>query len=118
MFRCWNDISVRANSTNSLSYALDIHDEIREAVFRRTEVLSFDRTLLTAAFVTLTELDYEETLTSQCLESGSPIDFKISFFSGAAHLAKQQSSDRFSPLFSKAAPFVRAQLKVRSLTKL
>ena len=99
---------------NSLSYALDIHDEIREAVFRKTEVLTFDRTLLTAAFVTLTELDYEETLTSQCLDSGSPIDFKIAFFSGAAHLVMQKESDRFSTLFSKVAPFVRAQLKVRT----
>lgn len=94
-----------------MSYALDIHDEIREAIFRRTEIPSFDRTLLTAAFVTLTELDCEETLIAQCLEAGSPTDFKISFFSGAAHLAIQERPDRFSALFTRVAPFVRAQLK-------
>jgi hypothetical protein len=94
-----------------MSYALDVHDEIRDAIYRRTETPAFDRSLLAAAFVTLTELEFDEGLISLCIEPSSPIDFKVSFFLGLAHLAVQENSAHYLTLFTRIVPFIRAQLK-------
>jgi neurofibromin 1 len=102
-----------------LSYALDVQEEVREAVFRRHTVgmdsSVIDSSLMTAAFVSLAHLNFEacvDNLAPICLASNSPQDFKIAVISACSHFARQSNAEDYQPLFSKVAEFVRAQLKV------
>ncbi len=102
-----------------LSYALDVQEEVREAVFRRNTVgvdaSMIDSNLMTAAFVSLAHLNFEycvENLTPICLAPTSPQDFKIAVISACTHFARQSNADDYLPLFSKVAGFLRSQLKV------
>ncbi|TVY93314.1 Neurofibromin [Lachnellula willkommii] len=99
-----------------LSYALDIQDEIREAVFRRTTAgmdSPIDNTLMTAAFVSLTHINFEncvDSLAPLCLASNSPHNFKLSAMAACTHFARQSNAQEYQPLFEKVADFIRAQL--------
>jgi neurofibromin 1 len=102
-----------------LSYALDVQEEVREAVFRRyipgTDTANIDSALMTAAFVSLAHLNFDtcvESLAPQCLAPNAPQDSKIAVISACSHFARQSNADEYQPLFSKVAEFVRAQLKV------
>lgn len=101
-----------------LSYALDVQEEVREAVFRKYTVgmdaTSIDRGLMTAAFVSLAHLNFEacvDNLAPICLAPNSPPDFKIAVISACSHFARQSNATEYQPLFDKVAEFVRAQLK-------
>lgn len=103
-----------------VSYALDVQEEVKDAVFRRQstgmDAANIDRALMTAAFVSLTHLNFEssvENLTAICLAPSAPQDFKIAVISACSHFARQSNSDEYQPLFSKIADFIRAQLVVR-----
>ena len=102
-----------------LSYALDVQEEVREAVFRRHSVgmdsSVIDSSLMTAAFVSLAHLNFEtcvDNLAPICLATSSPQDFKIAVISACSHFARQSNAEDYQPLFSKVAEFVRSQLKV------
>lgn len=102
-----------------LSYALDVQEEVREAVFRKytlgVDPTPIDRGLMTAAFVGLAHLNFEacvDNLTLICLAPNSPQDFKIAVVSACSHFARQSNAEEYQPLFGKVAEFVRAQLKV------
>lgn len=105
-----------------LSFALDIQEEVREAVFRRStagmDSPNIDNSLMTAAFVSLTHLNFEycvESLTPLCLASTAPQNFKLAAMAACYHFARQSNAYDYQPLFSKIADFIRAQLKVRLL---
>jgi neurofibromin 1 len=105
-----------------LSYALDVQEEVREAVFRKYAVgmdtTSIDRGLMTAAFVGLAHLNFEacvDNLTPICLAPNSPPDFKIAVISACSHFARQSNASEYQPLYDKVAEFIRAQLKVPNL---
>jgi neurofibromin 1 len=102
-----------------LSFALDVQEEVREAVFRRytpgMDTSNIDSALMTAAFVSLAHLNFEacvESLAPLCLAPSAPQDFKIAVISSCSHFARQSNAGEYQPLFSKVAEFVRAQLKV------
>jgi neurofibromin 1 len=102
-----------------LSFALDVQEEVREAVFRRytpgMDASNIDSALMTAAFVSLAHLNFEacvESLAPLCLASSAPQDFKIAVISSCSHFARQSNAEEYQPLFAKVAEFVRAQLKV------
>ena len=102
-----------------LSYALDVQEEVREAVFRRHAVGAdasvIDSSLMTAAFVSLAHLNFEAcvaNLAPICLAPSSPQDFKIAVISACSHFARQSNAEDYQPLFSKASEFLRSQLKV------
>ena len=102
-----------------LSFALDVQEEVREAVFRRytpgMDTSNIDSALMTAAFVSLAHLNFEacvETLAPLCLAPSAPQDFKIAIISSCSHFARQSNAEEYQPLFAKVAEFVRAQLKV------
>jgi neurofibromin 1 len=102
-----------------LSYALDVQEEVREAVFRRHSVgmdsSVVDSSLMTAAFVSLAHLNFEtcvDNLAPICLATSSPQDFKVAVISACSHFARQSNAEDYQPLFSKVAEFVRSQLKV------
>lgn len=106
-----------------LSYALDVQEEVREAVFRRYTVgmdtTTIDNGLMTAAFVSLAHLNFEncvESLAPICLAPNSPLEFKLAVISSCSHFARQSNAEDYQPLFAKVAEFVRAQLKVSSST--
>lgn len=102
-----------------LSYALDVQEEVREAVFRKSspgmDTANLDTALMTAAFVSLAHLSFEtcvDGLAPICLASTTPQNFKIAVISACSHFARQSNAEDYQPLFTKVAEFVRMQLKV------
>ncbi|KAI6248995.1 Neurofibromin [Erysiphe necator] len=104
----------RVNSESALlSYALDVQEEVQEAVFKRYATMNV--TLITATFVTLAHLDFsscEETLVALCLAVNAPQEYKIAFISACMHLIKQKNYEDYLPLFAKASEYIRMQLKL------
>ncbi len=102
-----------------LSYALDVQEEVREAVFRRNtpgmDTANLDTALMTATFVSLAHLNFEscvDNLAPMCLAPNTPQDFKIAVISACSHFARQSNAEEYQHLFAKVAEFVRSQLKV------
>ncbi|KAK2628011.1 hypothetical protein QTJ16_002657 [Diplocarpon rosae] len=102
-----------------LSYALDVQEEVREAVFRRQspgmDSANIESSLMSAAFVSLAHLNLEscvENLASICLAPNAPQDFQISVISACSHFARQSNADEYEPLFTRIADFIRAQLRL------
>jgi neurofibromin 1 len=106
-----------------LSYALDVQDEVREAVFRKF-ALGIDSTvfgdnLMTAAFVSLAYLNFEtchQNLAPICLSANAPQDFKVAYISACCYFARQANVENYQPLFSKASTLIRSHLKVGKAT--
>jgi neurofibromin 1 len=105
-----------------LSYALDIQEEVREAVFRKTtagmDSSILDTSLMTAAFVSLTHLNFEhcvDSLAPLCFASNAPHNFKLSAMAACSHFARQSNAQEYQSLFAKVADFIRTQLQVRYL---
>jgi neurofibromin 1 len=104
-----------------LSYALDVQDEVREAMFRRfppgTDSTIFDDSLITAAFVSLAHLNFEachQNLAPICLTANAPQDLKTAFILACCHFAKHPDAGSYQPLFAKASGFIRSHLKVNN----
>lgn len=102
-----------------LSYALDVQDEVREALFRRLapgiDSAGFDPMLMSAAVVSLAYLNFDackESLAPLCLASNAPQDFKIAFVTACFYFAQQPNKEEYLPLFSVIAGFSRGYLKV------
>jgi neurofibromin 1 len=101
-----------------LSFALDVQEEVREAVFRKHTAgaeSSIDSGLMTAAFVSLTHLGFEtsvKSLTPLCLAPNAPKDFKIAAISACTHFARQSNAEEYEPLFTKVAEFISSQFQV------
>lgn len=102
-----------------LSYALDVQEEVREAVFRKqsagVDSSNIDSSLMTAVFVSLTHLNFEYCVASLapiCLAPNAPLNFKISLVSACSHFARQSNAEEYQPLYTRIAEFVRTQLKV------
>lgn len=105
-----------------LSYALDVEDEVREAMFRRqasaNESPIFTPELLTAAIVSIVEVDFEasvETFIGICLAPSAPQYYKIAFVEACCYFARQSEATRYQPLYSQLAGFIRSYLQVCSL---
>jgi neurofibromin 1 len=102
-----------------LSYALDVQDEVREAVFRKpasgSDSSIFDDSLMTAAFVSLAYLNFEtcqQTLAPLCLSINASQDLKVAYISACCYFARQSNVDTYQALFSKASGLIRTHLKV------
>ncbi|KAL2069744.1 hypothetical protein VTL71DRAFT_14423 [Oculimacula yallundae] len=107
-----------------LSYALDVQEEVREAVFRRqspgADAANIGPALMSATFVSLVHLDFEscvESLTPICLASNAPQDFKIAVISACTHFARQSNANEYLLLFTRLAEFIRVQLRITALRK-
>ncbi|KAL2170034.1 hypothetical protein VTG60DRAFT_5374 [Thermothelomyces hinnuleus] len=101
-----------------MSYAMDVQDEVRDAVFRRfapgAEGAAYDQDIMTAAFVSLTHLNFEhsvDTLAVSCLSSSAPQSFKIAVIQACAHFARLGNSQEYQPLFTAASAFIQGQLQ-------
>lgn len=105
------------SETAIISYAMDIQDEVRDAVFRRTvanDATLFDQDMTTAAFNFLTHLNLEDTVESLaqvCLHPSSPMTFKIAIIQTCAFFVREPNSERYRPLFLETIGFIQTQLK-------
>lgn len=104
-----------------LSYAMDVQDEVREAVFRRfspgVDGVLFEQDIMTAAFVSLANLNFDncvESLAPTCLASSAPHSFKISVIQACSHFARLGAGDQYQPLFTAASAFIQGQLQTMS----
>ncbi|KAH8888166.1 hypothetical protein GQ53DRAFT_871677 [Thozetella sp. PMI_491] len=103
-----------------MSYAMDVQDEVRDAVFRRfapgADGVLFEQDVMTAAFVSLAHLNFDSCLSSSqsCLASSAPHSFKISVVQTCSHFARLADRARYQPLFSAASAFIQGQLKTMS----
>lgn len=104
-----------------VSYAMDVQDEVRDAVFRRfpagTEGTLFDQDMMTAAFVSLAHLNLDscvDSLVDGCLSMSSPPTFKLAVVQGCCYFASLPDPENRQLLFVAAAPFMRSQLRVCS----
>lgn len=102
-----------------LSYALDVQEEVREAVFRRytvgAENTTIDSGLMTAAFVSLAHLNFKtcvDSLTPFCLAPNTSPDFKLAVMRACTHFARQSNVNDYMPLFVKISEFIRTYMKV------
>ncbi|KUI58000.1 Neurofibromin [Cytospora mali] len=104
-----------------MSYALDVQDEIRDAVFRRNTTgpdnVLFEQDIMTAAFVSVTDLNYEnciESLALSCLAPTAPLGFKIAMIQASSHFARLEDPDRYRELYVIALSFSTTQLRTMS----
>ena len=110
----------RLNSDAALlSFALDVQEEVREAVFRRSppggDNVLINSHLLTAAIVSTASLNFEtivDNLAPLCLAMNAPQDFQIAIVSASTHFARQTNTNDYHALFLKVADFVRRALTV------
>ncbi|KAK3343967.1 hypothetical protein B0T25DRAFT_584814 [Lasiosphaeria hispida] len=101
-----------------MSYAMDVQDEVRDAVFRRfspgVDGVLFEQDIMTAAFVSLSHLNFEtcvKSLAPSCLAPSAPHCFKISVVQACSHFARLGSSQRYQMLFTAASAFIQGQLQ-------
>lgn len=104
-----------------VSYAMDVQDEVRDAVFRRSSPNGngdlFDQDLTTAAFISLTHLNFEgsvESLTQSCLNTSAPHPFKIAIIQACSYFARQPNAEDYRRLFTETAEYIQSRLKVRN----
>ncbi|KAL2759502.1 hypothetical protein ACRALDRAFT_1074229 [Sodiomyces alcalophilus JCM 7366] len=102
-----------------VSFALDIQDEVKDAVFRRSplnaETALFGQDLLTATFVSQAQLNLDgcvDTLVESCLGPTAPQSFKATAVQGCGYLARQRDSEKYERLFTAVLPYVLDQLKL------
>jgi neurofibromin 1 len=102
-----------------VSYAMDVQDEVRDAVFRRfpaaVDAPPFEQDMMTAAFVSLAHLNLNgcvDNLGSTWLAPSAPHGFKIAVVQSCCYFARQPSPQRYQALFTAATPFMRSQLEV------
>ncbi|KAM0413561.1 hypothetical protein ACHAPD_008663 [Fusarium lateritium] len=103
-----------------VSYALDVQDEVRDALFRRItspEYGPFDQDMMTAAFVSLTHLNLDTSVSGfveSCIASNAPTSFKLAAVQGCSYFAQQPYALRYHELFDVAIPFMRTQLETEN----
>ncbi|KAK3386913.1 hypothetical protein B0H63DRAFT_468596 [Podospora didyma] len=104
-----------------LSYAMDVQDEVRDAVFRRfspgMDGIPFEQDIMTATFVSLAHLNFEssvDSLAQSCLASSAPHSFKISIIQACSHFARLGTGEKYQLLFTAASAFIQGQLQTMS----
>ncbi|KAL5596495.1 uncharacterized protein BROUX77_007179 [Berkeleyomyces rouxiae] len=103
------------------SFALDIQDEIRDAVFRNSAGSSdnpfLDQDMVTASLVALAHLDVEgvaDSLLESCLVPSAPLSFKLAVVQACQYFANLPNHSQYQPLFKVSAPFIQTQLRAIS----
>lgn len=111
-----------AESDSALvSYAMDVQDEIRDAVFRRSSAgldgAPFDQDVMTAAFVSLTHLNFDscvDTLATVCLSPTAPHAFKTAVIQACSYFARLDGPEKYQLLFTATSAFIQGHLKTTS----
>lgn len=102
-----------------LSYAMDVQDEIRDAVYRPSSAVAtdglYEQDIITAAGVSLAHLNFDvciDSLLPACLAPTAPPSFKIGMIQAASHFARLDNPEQYQPFFTAISSFIQAQLKV------
>ena len=114
-----------------VSYAMDVQDEVRDAVFRRPSTTSvspsptssietsvFDQDTMTAAFVSLAHLNLDgcsNTLVESCIARSAPDSFKIAAVQGCCYFARQPYAQHYHRLFEQLRSFMQLQLEAETM---
>ena len=119
LLRTARHFDMDASDSALLSYALDVQDDIREALFRKPasikEPAVFDDGLMTAALVTLATLNFKtfETLVVPlCFTPVATNDYRTALLSACTYLAKAPDYSCYIPVLKRVALLVRSHLKV------
>ncbi|SPO00484.1 related to neurofibromin [Cephalotrichum gorgonifer] len=101
-----------------VSFAMDVQAEVRDAVFRRAssalDAAGFEQDLMTAAFVSVTQLNLDSSVDSfvqSCLVPSAPVSFKLAVIQGCCYFAKQNDPAKYEQVFAASAPFMREQFQ-------
>lgn len=107
------------NDSALVSYAMDVQDEVRDALFGSPPalppVLGFDQDIITGAFASLAHLNLNgsiDALLRTCISQTSPEKFKIAVVQTCSYFAGQAHAIKCDGLFNAAIPFMRAQFEV------
>ena len=101
-----------------VSYAMDVQDEVRDAVFRPSTLAAqsaFDQTLITAAFVSLVHLniDSSASLVRECLLPTAKDSYRIAVAQACRYFADLSDSNDYQDLIELAVPYMKQEIDVR-----
>lgn len=112
------------NDSALVSYAMDVHDEVRDAIFSPTSTssptASFPQNIITGACVSLVNLNLNgsiSTLIETCIDPSAPNAFKIAVLQTCTYFVRQNQLSRCNGLLESVVPFMRAQFEVRPSIK-
>ncbi|KAI3341615.1 GTPase [Ustulina deusta] len=104
-----------------LSYVMDIQDELRDAVFRRSHPIGdgilFEQDLTTAALISLIHLNldvYVDSLTQVCAQASAPLSFKVAIMQTCSYFARRPDAQDYRRLYVSVAGFIQHSLKAMS----
>lgn len=112
------------NDSALVSYALDVQDEVRDAIFRpsalHTTSSLFDQNMTTATLVSLAHLNLSVCLDSvvgDCISDTAPERFKIAIIQACCYFAKRPAASSYRELFDQAMPLMKAHMQVSNYTQ-
>ena len=113
------------NSDSAIvSYALDVQDEVRDAIFRPSPSNSssslFDQNMATATLVSLAHLNLSvclDSLVGDCTAKTAPERFKIAIIQACCYFAQRPSAANYSELFAQTLPMMKSHMQVSILSR-
>ncbi|KAM3452519.1 hypothetical protein NHJ6243_009358 [Beauveria neobassiana] len=103
-----------------VSYAMDVQDEVRDAIFRPSIASAaalpvWDQSMITAALVSLSYLNLDgciENLYGDCIASSAPDGSKLAMIQACCYFAQLPEPGKYAQLFEKSIPLMKIQLEV------
>ena len=103
-----------------VSYAMDVQDEVRDAVFgvssmARSGAPPFDQDVVTGTFIGIVHLglvDTAESLVNACTAPSAPPCFKLAVIQACSYFSSQRDAGRFTDLVRNAIPFIQTEFAV------
>lgn len=104
-----------------VSFAMDVQDEVRDAIFRPSLVSAaalpvWDQSMITAALVSLSYLNLDgcvDNLYGDCVASSAPDGFKLAMIQACCYFAQLPEPEKYGELFDKSIPLMKLQLEVK-----
>ncbi|KAK8147578.1 Ras GTPase activating protein ira2 [Beauveria asiatica] len=102
-----------------VSYAMDVQDEVRDAIFRPSIVSAaalpvWDQSMITAALVSLSYLNLDgcvDNLYGDCIASSAPDGSKLAMIQACCYFAQLPETGKYAQLFEKSIPLMKIQLE-------
>ncbi|KAM3500327.1 hypothetical protein MY10362_006497 [Beauveria mimosiformis] len=102
-----------------VSYAMDVQDEVRDAIFRPSIASAaappvWDQSMITAALVSLSYLNLDgcvDNLYGDCIASSAPDGSKLAMIQACCYFAQLPEPGKYAQLFEKSIPLMKIQLE-------
>ncbi|OAA76331.1 Ras GTPase activator [Akanthomyces lecanii RCEF 1005] len=102
-----------------VSYAMDVQDEVRDAIFRPSLAPAaalpvWDQSMITAALVSLSYLNLDgcvDNLYGDCVASSAPDGFKLAMIQACCYFAQLPEPEKYGELFDQSIPLMKTQLE-------